>query len=381
MSEAPSVRESLQAALESADTPEVPAASVAPAAEVGTEIVEPVAAAEVPPAGPARDATGKFAPKVQDTPAEAGAETPATPTAEPTEPETAKPADKEPQTEAIPIPPSLSAAVKAQWAELPVEVRKEFGKLEGTVQNAKAEWGKKGERLNRYEEIVGPRRERWNLSGLDEFSGIQALLAAQDYLERDPVGGLNHIARSYGVDLRNLAGQATQQRPGAEGQPAPTAIPELQSALQPLVQQVQTLEQKLQQSEQLIEQQKQSEAQATVDAFSAKPENIYFENVRPVVAMLIGQGLATTLEDAYQQAIWASPEIRPLLVAEQAKASAAASQAKAQEQAARSKAQSAQRSAGSITGAPAPGAQAPAGPVGSIRDTLKAAAQEVGWQV
>lgn len=370
----------MQAALESADTPEAPVAASAPAEAVGTETIEPVAAAEPAPAGPARDASGKFAPKATDTPAEAGAEDTATPP--PTEePETAKPAEKEPQSEAIPIPPSLSAAVKAQWADLPADVRKDFAKLEGTVQNAKAEWGKKGERLNRYEEILGPRREKWNLSGLDEFSGIQALLAAQDYLERDPVGGLNHIARSYGVDLRSLAGQATQQQPGAEGLQAPTAMPELQSVLQPLVQQVQTLQQQLQQSQQQTEQQKLSEAQATVQSFAAKPENLYFENVRPVVAKLLEQGLATTLEDAYQQAIWASPEIRPLLVAEQAKASATASQAKVQEQAARSKAQAAQRSAGSITGAPAPGAQAPAGPVGSIRDTLQAAAREHGWQV
>lgn len=380
MSEAPSVRDSLTSAVAAlSDAPEVvidtaPAASAAPAAAP-----EPVDAALAPEAaGQVRDEHGRFKPKTPE--ATAGAAETATPQA-PQDIETAKPAEKEPQSEAIPIPPSLPAAVKAKFKDLEPDVQQAFAKLEGSVQTAKAEWGRKGERLNRYDEIIGPYLDRWRLGGLDEFSGIQALISAQNILERNPVEGLAHIARSYGVDLRALAGQSSQQRPAAEGHQAQTVSPELQTVLQPLVQQVQTLQHQLQQSKQQTEQQALTEAQAQVQAFASDPAHMYFDNVRDEVAALLEAGRATTLADAYEKATWASKEIRPLLLADQAKQTQADTQRKAQEQAARSKAQSAQHAAGSVTGAPAPGAAAPQAPHGSIRDQLKAAMQEHGAAV
>jgi hypothetical protein len=326
-----------------------------------------------------RDESGRF--KAKNTEAQAGAET-ATPEP-PKEPESAKPEEKGPQTEATRIPPSLPAAVKAQWADLKPEVQQAFSKLEETVQTAKAEWGKKGERLNRYDEIVGPHLDRWRMAGLDEFAGVQTLIAAQNILERNPVDGLVHIARSYGVHPQQLAQafgltQANGAQPGAEGQPAPTAAPDLTPVLQPVLQQVQTLQQQLQQLRQGSEHEKLTQAQAEVTAFANDPANLYFENVRPVVAKLLETGQASTLKDAYEQAIWASPEIRPLLLAAQTAEAARAAQAettrKAQEQEQRAKAQAAAKAAGSVTGAPAPGATAPGpGSTGNLREDLLAA--------
>jgi hypothetical protein len=392
MSEAPSIRDSLASAMSSlTDGAPEPAASSqttapAEAGDGGTKVIEPADALDAAPEGaPSRDAQGRFAAKAADatdnTTAQAGADATATPPADNQPPEPAKPEDNGAQPEPTRVPPSLSAAVKSQWSELPQPVRDEFSRLEDTFQKGKAEWSRKGERLNRYDEILGPRVDRWRLAGLDEFSGIQTLLAAQDVLERNPVEGLTHIARSYGVDLRALAGQAIQQPSGLEGQRAPTVAPELQTVLQPLVQQVQTLQQQLQQSQQQSEQQKVTEAQAEVQAFASDPNHLYFDNVREQVAALLSAGQAQTLAAAYEQAIWASPEIRPLLLADQAKAQQAEAQKRAQEQAARTKAATAQQAAGSVTGAPAPGAQPPPGPVGSIRDSLVQAAQATGWNV
>lgn len=353
----------------------IAAAPEAPAAETTTE------AQAAPEAGQPRDATGKFAQKTQDTEAQAGAET-ATPEP-PKEPESAKPEEKGPETQATRIPPSLPAAVKAQWADLKPEVQTAFSKLEETVQTAKAEWGRKGERLNRYDEIVGPHLDRWRMAGLDEFAGVQTLIAAQNILERNPVDGLVHIARSYGVHPQQLAQafgltQANGAQPGAEGQHAPTAAPDLSPVLQPVLQQVQTLQQQLQQLRQGSEHEKLTQAQAEVTAFASDPAHLYFENVRPVVAKYLETGQASTLKEAYEQAIWASPEIRPLLIAAQtaeaAKAAQATNTAKVQEQEQRAKAQAAAKAAGSVTGAPAPGASAPGpGSTGNLRDDILAA--------
>lgn len=379
MSEVPSVRESLTSAMSALSEP-APAAAPTPqpeavAAPEPAEITAPDATTQ---AAPERDENGRF--KAKEQTAQAGAEDPATLKAD-TQPETAKPAEPEPQTEAIRVPPSLPASVKAKFAALDPDVREAIWENERSVHKARDEWAKKGERLNRYDEIVGPHRDKWQLNGLDEFSGIQTLIAAQNFLERNPVEGLHYLARSYGVDLRALAGQALQQPTAPGGIQAPTVMPELQGVLQPLVQQVQTLQQQLQQSQQQSEHQKLAEAQAEVQTFANDPANLYFENVREEVAALLDAGRAKTLADAYQKAIWASDEIRPLLIAEQTKQQQADTQKKAAENAARAKAAAAQQAAGSVTGAPAPGAQAPKGPPGSIRDTLNAAMQEIGYQV
>lgn len=382
------LREQLQATyneLSAREATESPAPAPEPVEAPATDAAVPEAqgAADADRAAQPRDASGKFAPKTEDTaaPAAAGAEEQPPAAEAPKETETAQPVEKEPQTEAIPIPPSLSAAVKAQWSDLKPEVQQAFRKLEDSVQTAKAEWGRKGERLNRYDEIIGPHLDRWRFNGLDEFSGIQALIAAQNVLERNPAEGLAYIARSYGVDLRALAGQALQQRPGAEGQQAPTAAPELQAYLQPLVQQVQTLQQRLQQADQRTEAEHLASARAEVEAFATRPENKYFENVRPLVAKLIETGVATTLQEAYDLASYRDPEVRAAIEAERSQAAAADAAKRAAEQQQRQKSAAATAAAGSVVGAPAPGAQAPKGPPGSIRDTLVAAAREVGYQV
>ena len=341
--------------------------SVAAAAEAA-----PIAGEEAPVAQEGRDEKGRFAPKEPKAP-----EAQAAPVAE-AKPETAAPVEAGAPEEPTRIPPSLSAAVKAQWKDLPAEVRKDFTKLEESVQTAKAEWGRKGERLNRFDELIGPRREKWQLSGLDEFSGIQTLLAAQDVLERNPVEGISWLARSYGVNLQQIAGQTTQPQPGAEGQPAPTAQPDFQAALTPYLTQVQTLQQQLQAITQGNEAAKLADARAEVDAFKSKPENLYFENVKEDVSRRLESGAATTLAEAYEQAIWASAEIRPLLI----KAQTAAPAPKTAEAAQREKAANARQAAGSVTGAPSPGAVAQrAGSTGSLRDDLKASFQEHGASV
>lgn len=396
------LRETLKAAMDgSGEGAPEPVATEAPAV-VTPEPAAPVEAAvspeasadqSAPAAGQERDEHGRFKPKT-DTPAEASA---AAPTAEPAKPETVKPVEGEPQKEAIPIPPSLSAAVKAQWNELPPAVRKDIARLEETVQTAKAEWGRKGERLNRFEQIIGPNLDNWRLRGLDEYSGIQSLIAAQSILDRNPVQGLLEVARSYGITPAHMAqafglSQASAPQPGPEGQQAPTANPDFQAALQqhlsPLAQQVQTLQQQLSQSQQQSEAAKLAEAQREIETFAADPANMYFSNVSDgllnIIALDRQNGGNMSLKEAYDRAIWADPTIRPLLLDAQTKAAEqkakedAEAARKAAEQAAREKARTANHAGGSVTGSPTPGSGPPQGAQGTVRDQLRAAFQEHG---
>jgi hypothetical protein len=408
MADHPSVRESLEATMASLKdtetdplTPEpetgaAPDAGDAPEPKATSAPADPLAAkaAEIEPDanGRLRDPTGKFAPKTAPDPNTSEGAKPAD-AAAPTEDQKSEPATPAPTeaqgTEPIRVPPSLPAAVKAKFATLDKDVQAAFTKLEDSVQTSKAEWGKKGERLNRFDEILGPRREQLAIRGIDEFQAIQTLFAAQDLLDRNPVNGLLELARSYGVAPAQLA-QALGQSPsgghfqGGPGQSNPGAVPDLASALKPVLEPLQRQVQTLQQQ---IESEKQTSAQSMVEEFASRSENMYFENVREDVAVLIETGRAKTLQDAYDMACWMNPEIRELRQAETVKAAsdaaarAQAEAAKKAEAAAREKARSAATAAGSVTGAPAPGAQAPAGPPGSVRDTLVAAMREHGMQV
>lgn len=339
----------------------------------------------------ARGPDGKFLPK--DTAQAGESAQAAAPPAEATT-ESAAPAEQEPPTEAIRVPPSLPAAVKAKFAKLDPDVREAFVALESSVQTAKAEWGAKGQRLNRFEEILGPRLPRWQMSGVDEFQGIQMLLAAQDILDRDPVQGLVQVARSYGVTPAHLAqafglSQTSAQAPAADGQAPATAPPDLTGVLQqyvgPLERQVQTLQQQIAQSQQVEQASKIATAQREIDAFAADPANMYFDNVQDAVVAIIAQdrqnGGAMSLKEAYDRAVWADPNVRPHLIQAQQEAAAQEVARKAQEakaaadKAAQQKAQAASKAAGSVTGSPSPGAAGPAGAPRPLREELAA-----NWQ-
>lgn len=397
-----SLREQLQAdydALSAEETPQAGAitggnAQAAPGGEAGAveaatpEPAKSEAEVKLDATGRAHGADGKFAPK---TPAETPAAEGAT-TQPPASPESAKPGEPEPQSEAIRIPPSLPAAIKAKFGSLDPDVQKAFVALEETVQTAKAEWGAKGQRLNRFEQLVGPRLTRWQMNGLDEFSGIQTLLAAQDQLDANPVQGLVQLARLYGVQPAHVAqafglsGQTSAPQPAGEGQQPQTILPDFQAALAPIVNGLQTLQQRFDANQQQSEASLQQQAQAEVQAFAADPANLYFNDVAGAVADLIAVNRAAggqmTLKEAYDRAAWADPTIRGHLINAQAQAQATESarqaeeQRKAREAADRAKAQQANNAAGSVTGSPTPGSQGPVVVQGSVRDSLLAAMRE-----
>lgn len=370
MSEALSLRETLTAAMNEG-APEAPAA--APEAPVATPETPEAAATPDPAAAEApkaeegaqpRGPDGKFAPKTGD----------AEPIESKTEPAPAAVAEP-PQSEGpLRIPSSLPAPLKAKFKDLPEDVRAAFVKLDEDRTAAKAQWDTKAAQFNRYEEIFGPRREQFALRGLDDIQAIKTLFAAQDFLDRDPVAGIAHLARSYGVDLRQFGQQPVE---GHQPAPQPGFDP---TALQPLYQKVQTLEQLLQQRDQAAAEAQRAQVNAQIEAFVSDPAHIYFDNVKDIIVGLLESEQAVDLKDAYEKAIWASPEVRPLLIqqqqVEQQKAAAAAA-AKANAEAAaaeKAKADAARKLSGSVTGSPTPGAVAPAAaPRASIREELLAA--------
>lgn len=354
-----SLRDQLKAAMSGAEEVSAPAEISAPEPQDAVPEPKDAEIKDEPKDGAReRDETGKFKAAADKAAAE--------PVAEPAVVAEANPEPEAP-AEPIRVPPSLPAALKAKFAELPPEWREAFIKRDEDVNSAKAQWDAKAARLNRLDEILAPHKDAWAVQGLDDHQAITRLVAAEKVLRETPAQGILYLAQSYGVDLRSLVGQAADlAQPQAQAQAADPVLTELQSK-------VQTLQEALDKQSRSASEASLAQAQAQISQFANDPANLYFENVKDDVALLLESGRAQTLKDAYEMAIWANPETRPLLVAQQAAEAAAAAQTKAREEAAKAKAAQAKASGVSVTGAPTPGAVAPAAPRGSLREELEAA--------
>lgn len=349
--EPPSLHEALTAAFET-DAKSQEAADPAAGTDAAAQAQASADAARV------RDNQGRFT-KAADQASSITTE-PKTPQA-PAEPPAAQ------QQATIGPPPTWSATAKADWDKLPEHIQREVLKREGDIQQGKAQWDQKADRFNRLDAVLSPRRERFQMAGIDEAQAVQALLAAQDFLERSPLDGIAYLARQYGVDLRQFA----QRAPGGQ-QPPQGGVQQLPPELQRLASEVQTLKSTLAQQQQSAEQATRAGVLDQVQQFSADPANVYFENVKAEMGKLLKAEAASDLKDAYDKACWANPEIRGLLLRQQEEQRVA----QAREQAS-AKAAAARHASGSVTGSPAPGATPVSGSQGStIRENLEAAFRE-----
>lgn len=346
-----------------AETP--PAAGVVVAPEA--QIVDPataLASNETPTDERARAPDGKFVAK----PAETGQTSPQVsdaPVAELAETQ---------DTGTIRPPPTWRPEAKAAFLSADPIIQQEVLKRERETTEATGRWTQNGERLNRIDAVIAPLKDKWAIQGVDAPTGISRLVAAETYLERNPADGIRYLCQQYGVNPAQLLQQAPGQAQQPQGQlPQQAALP---PELQGLVSRFTALEQSLTQQQQTQAQQARSSIEAEIQEFGSKPENVYFSNVLPDMASLLETGLATSIPDAYERAIWARPDIRPLILADRQKAAQAeATAAEAARLAAtRAKASGAQRAAGSVIGSPGIGSSTQqAAQSTDLRETIIAA--------
>lgn len=304
-------------------------------------------------AAPNRDEAGKFAPKAAD------AEPVKPPAPDATEPKITVPpeaAATEAPKEPIPPPAAWTAAAKSKWSTLDPEVQAEIAKRENDMVQGTQKQALQIKRFERMDEVIAPHRNYLAMNGLDEATYVRSLVAADEQLRGpNPLGALAQIAGMYNIDLRQI-GQPGQQPP-QEAQPDPR--------YQALEQRLAELQQTVVQQQSTAQQTEQTQTQAQIDAFAK--DHLYFENVRPEMAAFLRAGTATDMEKAYEMACWARPDIRPLLMKEQADKQAAEQRA-----ADSAKANEARQASVSITGSPTPGASPVAtGPSPSIRESLE----------
>lgn len=189
----------------------------------------------------------------------------------------------------------------------------------------------------KFEQMTAPYREQWKRQGMTDDIALATILQGYEYSNKDPIGFIETVARSRGIDLRQVYGQPArgpapggrQVEPDDDGgvQLHPKVqrmLDEANSRSAQLEQYIQThlaptvqgvaqqwtaaQQQQLAQMQQGIAAELQQFETAVDDNGAAKYP--FFGDVRNDMAQMIQHGLASSLHEAYEKATFANPNIR-----------------------------------------------------------------------
>lgn len=317
------------APFEPVDTPasEAPGSSDASLDSALSAAFDKLQTGEETQAGPARDQSGRFAPKDGIQAPDDQANQDAT-------------AQEQATVSAGTVPPSWSKRADL-FAKAPPEVQ-------AAIVERETEMARGVERFKGLAEFA----DRAEKSGTNLPTAVASYVAIEDMLASDFVGGIKEICRNFGIEPGVLAarigGAPAAQGPSAqvEAQPAQPAARQPDPEVVALRSTVQSMQ--LQQ------------AGREVEAFRSDPENKFFDEVSDHIARLISASRAAgdnlSLKDAYELAVRANPATSAKLQAQQK-----AAEAKAKVETATKAATTAQRAGKSLAGSAAGSQPAPKG--------------------
>lgn len=269
-------------------------------------------------------------------------------------------AGKEPAAPIEPAPEPVAEPIKAApntwkkeaheaWIKADPVIRAEVERREADFHRGIEQYKQAAQFANNIQQAIQPYAATIQSLGIAPEKAISELMAADHRLRygqpHEKQAYFAQLARAYGVDLGQVSAEQPQIDPNV-------------AALQ---QQVQQLEGFIRNQSLMGEQQQQQALNSEIAAFAADPNHSHFEAVRPHMHALLQAGQATSLADAYEQAVFANPQTRALMLAQQRDAERAEATKKAE----------AARQAASVNVRARP-AMPTAQPIGSMDDTIRA---------
>ncbi len=300
---------------------------------------------------PARDEKGRFAKTESGTPSD-----PAKPPANPQEaPQAASPAKPA-------FIPKWKKEALEKWALLDPLVKGEVERREQDFHKGIEQYKSNAEAAQAWQQAVSPYLATIQSFGVQPHQAAQALFATDHALRYGTPAQkwqmLQKIAQDYGITpVESASGQPEQSS---------QQNPEVQALYQRLAQ----LEGHLNQAQTMQQQAQMADLNTQIQKFAADPARAeYFETLRPSMAALLQTGQADSLESAFEQAYKLHPVTSQLWIAKQQEEWRKQGTQKAAE--AKKAAAVNVRSKGNATG--------PAGATqGSMQDTIRAKARELG---
>lgn len=232
---------------------------------------------------------------------------------EPTQPEKAPEpvkAEEAPSTEERVLtedkaPRGWSPAAREKWTTIPEDLRQEILRREDASIQGVRQLQERYQPMENFVRGLGPILQEAQHYGVQADQYINQVMGTERALRTSDVPGrfqaILAIADQYGVPLRDIINESVGQK-----------------VLPPAQPQMQVPPQVMQELEEMRQWRHQFEGQATnsqIKEFAEKNE--FFGDVHLKMAGFIDAGSATTLEEAYDQACWATPEIRDVLMKRQ----------------------------------------------------------------
>lgn len=208
-------------------------------------------------------------------------------------------------------PPGWNAQARADFARLPMHVQQAVAQREIEISKGFEQYAGLGEHMPRIKE-----------SGTTVAGFVGNAIRWNDSIKSNPVHTIMEAAKLGNVNMLALAHTMLQQA-GYKIERPQGGAPQTQNP-QPRQQPQAPDVSSLVQLEFTKREQAQAHQKATseAEAFLADPQNVHAEAVLDDMVALIkaeqARGKQLPLKDAYERAIWAHPDIRPLLIKQQA---------------------------------------------------------------
>lgn len=194
-----------------------------------------------------------------------------------------------------------------EWEQLPEPLRKAIEQREREAAQGIEKHSTAAKAWEPVTQLLAPHMAELQASGVSPQQYVSSLVSADKYLREDPVAAMNWLAQLYtGTDLYGLVQWMQDQ----QYQPEKT---------DPLMQEVQQLKQQLEDLRQLPVRQQREHLQTEITNWAKdKP---YFGDLREYMAALAQtpQYKQATLDQLYEAAQYAHPELRERILADQRK--------------------------------------------------------------
>lgn len=252
---------------------------------------------------------------------------------------------QEQQQQTIQAPDAFSREAKAEWANTPSIIQAAIIKREQDMAKGVDELKKKYTELDN---VLQPRMEIMRRNGHTPAAAVNQLFAWFEALSANPKVAFPALAESFKFDLRTALPaeqqvqqqqqqtpqQIQQQQQGEIPGPVQTYIKGLEDKLEQLTQGITA---KFGTLEQTFQQQSEAKTKEILDRWAeGKP---HFEEVRVIMGNLIATGVvpplpngAADLDKAYDMAVYANPEVRAKILAEQQQKAEAERKAQAEKE-------------------------------------------------
>lgn len=201
-------------------------------------------------------------------------------------------------------PAAYTQERKDGFKDLPQDWRKYLIEREKQVEKGFSDFGNKVNGYKYVDDLFNGRQERLKAAGFNNAKDyIDYLALVDECMANNPQATINELKNLYGITDGNVA--ATNN--GSDD----------------LVARINMQERQLQQLSQALQ---GDRVKREIDAFVAtkddagNPKYPYFEDVKQNIGVLMGKGVCKTLEEAYNQSVWANEDIRKKLIEAQQKA-------------------------------------------------------------